>query len=457
MIRSRNRALIALCLALLGTGCTLNAQEPESKFQAEFDDAVESLRATITLHPRKWRQIGSSNKRPDQITGWSIEGELGREPFGLDPFLPTALALAKAHGSSAIPELRRRLDMANGHARVLALMTLAALADHPAAAEALTRAVINGEYADPSAFLAATYAPEPVARAIGLKGFRLRPKGSYEHRRYLELLRIFGDESSVREIEKRIANVIAESPGAHRDDPHTPIHSGSSLRQLARLHANLAVLREKLKQPGDLRTGWAAQDAALLQVLFTGSKSISQEIAVNSEAARLVKARKFTAPYLAGRLMAMTELNMNSSNLLNNENDYVFIIINQQLPPAVILALEQVAIRSIDNWHKAVNTLARFGTRDALSRIEHLIKPPTLGIPDDEKAEKANWPRRTRKRVNLFCSGTLAHYGDGESLKVLESVADDPAYPADEREQLAKARDSLRKQLNEQVGPPRPN
>lgn len=402
--------------------------DPSKRLADDFDAAAARLEAALP-----GGQMGSKHKLPPELR------------LGLDRCQGDAQALAKTYGPAATSFLVARLTTTPDNARKaaardLALATLAALADDRDAANALTRLVADSRFSNRSALLAVTYAPADVARKLGrdtLASGNLDPRPLAGA---AALLRFVGDEHDAEALRRAIDD-LPRSPGDLRKSTHMDWAA-----------ADLVALRQRLSRPAAERADWAAQDLSVWRAANHESSTYRDKDTGLIYNQRSLAARgKLRTDYLRARLT--------SSPIKLDELRMILWTTAAQHETSLIPELTALVAQQRDGWTDALGDLLGFGTPEALVAVKRFIPPPPgkLGdAPATGSLTNAEAKRRAAILRLLSIGGSSRGY-----LDLMTELSADPAYPAEERADFARARDMARLLLTPSTGgmrspPPKP-
>ncbi|WP_165246848.1 hypothetical protein [Paludisphaera soli] len=347
-----------------------------------------------------------------------------KDRVGLDGYRSEADALAKAYEPAAAGFLRSRTKGPDIDSALLALLTLAVLADEPNAAAELAGCLRDSGFSDAHVLMALTYAPAPTALASAeeaLARLDAQPKALAAA---AALFRFFGDAHHASLLEADLARLPE-----------------SALRLREEATRDLVALRQRLARPDEERRAWAAQDLTVWRAirLMPDMHSVNSELW--HQAGKACAATRFTPAFLKDRLGAST-IDLYELRLL-------LMIAGIQRETAVVPELTMFVETARRSWGDAMDALLSIGTREALAPVERLIvppKPPAEGGPiDGMSAERLEEVQRGAL-VSSLCE-RLARCGDRATLRLMESLAADTAYPPRERDAFARARDAIRARL----------
>ncbi|WP_206108211.1 hypothetical protein [Paludisphaera soli] len=370
------------------------APEPPG-FQGDFDAAVT--------------RIGARSKPAQYI--------------GLDAYQAEADALAKSYGPSALQTLRQVINGPTPVSRKLALMTLVALAEHPAARAELAFRINAILCWDPLTCLAVTYAKPSAATALveQVSAEDVRRPGGLIARSIL--FRFFGEAGS----DERIAAALERVPRVVE-------------RDRAEIEVNLVALRQRLARPVEERPRWVAQDLMLWRALNSMPDFRGLNVSLENRATVVCAAMKFAPSFLKDRLAA--------ASLVSYERSLLLKIVRNQRQVELVPVLAKMVDGVWPAYPDVYHALASIGTREALGSLEKFVVAP--GPVAFDKADNLSASRteaHMRGRLALHLLEILARCGDVKTLKLMEELADDGSRPTPIHAACVKARDQLRKRF----------
>lgn len=389
------------------------AQVEEARIRKDFAAA---------LAPPCWQPVVATNGMAGGM-GSGSGPSMVKPPWEAPATLNAARHFAQQHRERAIPALK---ELARGGTdfaqKGFAVATLAALADHPAGADALVEFVF-----DPTS----AWAQDMVFSLLAdLHGDGARPIVERLYADALDRLLSTHPSSSrgnVAGVQTR-AGILLSALGNEstralyqslRDRTGTPVVAKNSVETA------LSALDARLALPAAERAPWSRDAIEFMKVGALHSGHISAEVGANRAAAAL-KARgvRLGVPFLRMKLHPVA-------------SDIAIAVAGTQretkLIPDLVLVIERPDAGYTASM--AVGALGEIGSRDALDALLDFVRPDF------------------RMRIAVPLS-LLANRGDATTLQDLKRLATAPSFSIADRADIVIARDYLAARLAAKVATP---
>jgi len=401
---------MVLGLAAAAGGSTLGAAQSTDGPAADFEAAV----ARLGPNPTAFRSIVEPNLTP-------------RVVIGLDRYREEADTLAKRHGPTFLGRLTALVEPGPGGdlvglaRRELAFATLMAMSGEEEASRILERCLSRREPGDDLPLVAATYASPSLGRRLGLAAMAETRPGGPALEDATALLRFFGGNEDLKQLESLVAGGRADRAPATR-----------------KLDCNLAAMRRRLELPTAMQADWADDDLAVWRgANYTRDRSASgtQGLAIN--ALGLAAWGRLRPAYLKDRLR--------SSSITSEELFLVIQAANHQGEASLTPELVEIVSEERRGWQNAAEALMSIGEPAGLDSLRAMLLQSTGGPPVSE-AEAAL--RARRKGILKHLTGQ-AVFGamTPATLDFWTRLSEEQSFSPAERAKFVHARDVVRNTL----------